>query len=83
MVADLSADPWEDLWTRDVDIKQDTMEGIKELQEAATRSRMAHLALDKNAEEFREAHKARQEVVRQWESALDLLGNITHKRKKN
>ena len=35
----------------------------KELQEAATRSRMAHLALDKNAEEFREAHAARQEVV--------------------
>ena len=34
----------------------------KELQEAATRSRMAHLALDKNAEEFREAHAARQEV---------------------
>ena len=35
----------------------------KELQEAATRSRMAHLALDKNAEEFREAHAARQEVA--------------------
>ena len=34
----------------------------QELQNASTRSRMAQLALDKNAEEFRSAHKARQEV---------------------
>jgi chromosome segregation ATPase len=44
-----------------------------ELQQAATRSRMAHLALDKNAEEFRAAHAARQEVVRQWQGSLQLL----------
>ena len=46
----------------------------QELQEAATRSRMAHLALDKNAEEFRAAHAARQDVVRQWQGSLELLG---------
>ena len=34
---------------------------------------MAHLALDKNAEEFREAHAARQQVVAQWQDSMDLL----------
>ena len=35
---------------------------------------MAQLALDKSAEEFREAHKERHEVVKQWESSIELLG---------
>lgn len=64
-------------------LRERVKEGRAGLREASTRSKMAQLALDKNAEEFREAHKARQEVVRQWEGALDLLGNMTHKRKKN
>ena len=45
----------------------------EELKTASTRSKMAQLALDKSAEEFREAHKERQEVVKQWEGSVDLL----------
>ena len=45
----------------------------EELKTASTRSKMAQLALDKSAEEFREAHKERQEVVRQWETSVELL----------
>ena len=44
-----------------------------QLKSASTRSKMAQLALDKSAEEFREAHKSRQEVVRQWEGSVELL----------
>ena len=45
-----------------------------ELKNASTRSKMAQLALDKSAEEFREAHKERHEVLKQWEGSIELLG---------
>ena len=45
----------------------------EELKTASTRSKMAQLALDKSAEEFRGAHKERQEVMKQWESSVELL----------
>ena len=46
----------------------------EELKNASTRSKMAQLALDKSAEEFRQAHKERHEVVKQWEGSIELLG---------
>ena len=63
-----------DLNLKLVKLREKVKVARNELKNASTRSRMAQLALDKNAEEFREAHKTRQEVVKQWESAIELLG---------
>ncbi|XP_023326939.1 coiled-coil domain-containing protein 39-like [Eurytemora carolleeae] len=50
----------------------------EELKNAATKSKMAQIALDKCAEEFRQVYAARQEVVKQWEDAVDLLRNVSN-----
>ena len=63
-----------DLNLKLVKLREKVKSARNELKNASTRSRMAQLALDKNAEEFREAHKTRQEVVKQWENAIELLG---------
>ena len=63
-----------DLNLKLVKLREKVKSARNELKNASTRSRMAQLALDKNAEEFREAHKTRQEVVKQWGSAIELLG---------
>ena len=63
-----------DLNLKLVKLREKVKAARNELKNASTRSRMAQLALDKNAEEFREAHKTRQEVVKQWENAIELLG---------
>ena len=63
-----------DLTLKLVKLREKVKTAREELKNASTRSRMAQLALDKSAEEFREAHKERHEVVKQWESSIELLG---------
>ena len=62
-----------DLTLKLVKLREKVKTAREELKNASTRSRMAQLALDKSAEEFREAHKERHEVVKQWESSIELL----------
>ena len=63
-----------DLTLKLVKLREKVKVAREELKAASTRSKMAQLALDKSAEEFREAHKERHEVVKQWESSIELLG---------
>ena len=63
-----------DLSLKLVKMREKVKVAREELKNASTRSKMAQLALDKSAEEFREAHKERHEVVKQWESSIELLG---------
>ena len=60
-----------DLTLKLVKLREKVKTAREELKNASTRSKMAQLALDKSAEEFRDAHKERHRVATKYFKDFD------------
>ncbi len=56
-------------------VKEKVNKQKRELDEGSTENKMAQLALDKTAEEFRQLHEERQAAMERWNEAAMVVRN--------